>query len=111
VIDYTRDELTDTNERYDLVLDAAGKRKSSALKTQCQQAVKPDGTYVSVDDGRPRLVLDDLIMLNELVEARKLRPIIDSQYPLEQIVEAHSYVDKGHKKGNVVITITHDDAT
>ena len=61
--------------------------------------------FISVDDAMPRVRRDDLIQLRELAEAGKLRPVIDRRYPLERIAEAHRYVEQGHKKGNVVITI------
>jgi NADPH:quinone reductase-like Zn-dependent oxidoreductase len=76
-----------------------------------KKALTPDGRYLSVDDGTPKITVEHLILLKELVEAGKIRPVIDRCYPLEQIVEAHRYVDKGHKKGNVVITMEHDDQT
>jgi NADPH:quinone reductase-like Zn-dependent oxidoreductase len=109
VIDYTRENITNREAHYDLILDAVGKSKSSNFKTQCKQALTPTGKYVSVDQGSPKPDTEDLILLKELVEAGQFKPVIDSCYPLEQIVEAHRYVDKGHKKGNIVITVRHDD--
>ena len=61
--------------------------------------------YVSVDQGRPKLSREDLTLLGQLAEEGELKPVIDRCYPLERIAEAHRYVDRGHKKGNVVITL------
>ena len=80
-----------------------------AGKGECQEALTPDGIYVSVDDGSPKNSIEELTFLNELVETGKLKAIVDRSYPLEQIVEAHRYVDQGHKKGNVVITVDHNN--
>jgi NADPH:quinone reductase-like Zn-dependent oxidoreductase len=109
VIDYTQEDVTNRGELYDLIFDAVGKRKSSTYKTQCKKALTPNGKYISVDDGSPKLQREDLLLLKELVEAGQLKPVIDRCYPLEQIVEAHSYVDQGHKKGNVIITVKHNN--
>jgi len=105
VIDYTKEDFTNRGELYDFIFDAVGKRKRSKL--QCKKALTPNGKFISVDDGSPKLHIEDLVLLRELVEAGKIKPVIDRRYPLEQIVEAHRYVDKGHKKGNVVITLEH----
>jgi NADPH:quinone reductase-like Zn-dependent oxidoreductase len=106
VIDYTKEELTKSGEHYDLIFDAVGKRKSSKFKLMCKKELTPNGKYISVDDGTPRIHIEYLILLKELIETGKIKPVIDNCYPLEQIAAAHRYVDKGHKKGNVVITIT-----
>ncbi len=108
VIDYTKENVADSAELYDFVLDSVGERKSSNLKMQVKDSLTPNGKYISVDDGSPKAQVEDLIFLKELVEARHLKPVIDRSYPLEEMVEAHRYVDKGHKKGNVVITVAHD---
>jgi NADPH:quinone reductase-like Zn-dependent oxidoreductase len=105
VIDYTQEDGTQRGELYDLIFDAVGKSKSSPFKLQCKKALTPNGKYISVDDGSPKLHIEDLIFLKELVEAGQIKPVIDRCYPLEQMVEAHRYVDQGHKKGNVVITV------
>ncbi len=109
VIDYTKTDFASRGELYDFVFDAVGKRKSS--KFQGKRALTPNGKYISVDDGSPKLRVEDLALLTKLVEAGKIRPVIDRTYPLEQIVEAHRYVDQGHNKGNVVITVEHNHKT
>jgi len=113
VIDYTKEDFTKSGELYDFIFDAVpmvmANRKS--LKLQGKKALTPNGKYISVDDGTPKSHIEDFILLKELVESGKIKPVIDRTYPLEQIVEAHRYVDKGHKKGNVVITVEHNDKT
>ncbi len=109
VIDYTKADTMNKAEFFDLILDAVGKNKSSKLKEQCKNALTPNGKYISVDDRSPKMLIEDLNLLKNLVEEGKLKPVIDRTYLLEQIVEAHRYVDKGHKKGNVVITLEHNN--
>lgn len=110
VMDYTKEHIPREGKLYDLVFDAVGKRKTSRLKVACRQALAPGGRYISVSDGRPRWPASDLALITELVEAGKVKPVIDRRYPLEQIAEAHRYVEQEHKKGNVVVTIAHEDA-
>jgi NADPH:quinone reductase-like Zn-dependent oxidoreductase len=104
-IDYTTEDSIEGGERYDFILDAAGKRKSSPLKLQCRNALTQDGKYISVDDKIAKLRTECLVRLKEIIEAGHFRAVIDRCYPLEQIAEAHRYVDQGHEKGSVVITI------
>jgi NADPH:quinone reductase-like Zn-dependent oxidoreductase len=103
VIDYTREDFTQSGETYDIVFDAVGKLSS----VQGKKTVKPGGVYINVhadSDGGDKL--ENLLLLKDLIEAGKLKPVIDLIYPLEQIAEAHRYVGKGHKKGHVVITVS-----
>jgi len=111
VIDYTKEDLISRGEFYDFILDAVGKRKSSKLKSQCKKALTKNGKYTSVDDGIAKSLTEYLVLLNELIEAGRFKAVIDRSYPLEEIVEAHRYVEKGHKKGNVVITVVPNDKT
>ena len=105
VIDYTAADAVDHLERYDLVFDAVGEAKTSALKERSKTALTPNGTYLSVDKGSPKNYPEEYDLFNEMIAAGKLKAVIDRTYPLEQIAEAHRYVDGGHKKGNVVITV------
>ncbi len=102
-LDYTKDQPS-TLDRYDVVFDAVGRRKTSPIKEAAKHALTPAGRYISVDDSLPRFRREDLLRLQQLAEAGRLKPAIDRRYPLEQIAEAHRYVEQGHKKGNVVIT-------
>jgi len=100
VIDYTKADFTQREDRYDVIFDAVGKAPRSSKK-----ALAPNGNYVSILKLSAKEKREDLIFLRDLIEAGKIRPVIDRTYPLEKIVEAHRYVEKGHKKGNVVITV------
>jgi NADPH:quinone reductase-like Zn-dependent oxidoreductase len=105
VLDYTNDAVPPG--RYALVFDAVGRRKTSPLKTACQHALAPGGRFLSVDNGRPRFGREDLALLTDLAEAGAIKPVIDRSYPLDQVADAHRYVEEGHKRGNVVITVAH----
>lgn len=100
VIDYKKEDFTATGKRFNIILDAVGKTSKSASR----HLLKPGGKYVSVT-GSPKSAPDDLLVLNGLIESGKLAPVIDRKYTLEQIREAHTYVESFRKKGNVVIKI------
>jgi NADPH:quinone reductase-like Zn-dependent oxidoreductase len=122
VIDYTVEDFSDEGETYDIIFEAVDKSSFSA----CMRVLKEDGIYLNVTVPIPGLRMlwakmtsskklmlgenppekaEDLSFLKKLIEAGEIKPVIDRCYPLEQIVNAHRYVDKGHKKGNVAITV------
>ncbi len=101
VIDYTKEDFIKSNPVYDVVFNAVGKISGSSLK----KLLKENGTYLSVKSST-REDAKDLVFLKNLIESGKIKSVIDRYFPLEQIAEAHRYVEKGHKKGNVVISVT-----
>lgn len=105
VIDYTRDDFTRQAARYDAIVDAVGKRKSAAAMRNARDVLAPGGAIVSIDDGRPDVRSEDLLRIGMLADEEAIRAVIDRTYALGDIAEAHRYVDGGHKRGNVVITV------
>lgn len=101
VIDYTQEDIAAGGETYDMIFDAVGK----LAKSHARQALKKTGRYISVINAGGEETLEQLLFLNELIEAGQLKPVIDRCYPLEAMVEAHRYVEKGHKKGNVAVMV------
>jgi len=133
VIDYTKEDFTKSGQTFDIIFDTVAKSSFS----RCKGSLKQSGIYLTTFP-TPVLMLQmlwtskigskkaaflatglrplnerikDLIFLKELIEAGKIKSVIDRRYPLEQMAEAHRYVEKGHKKGNVVITVEHSDRT
>lgn len=108
VVDYTQEDFTARGERYDLIFDAVGKSSSS----KCKKALTSNGKFLTIMQGGPseseRARI--LIFLKGLVEAGKLKTVIDRCYPLEQIVEAHRYVESGEKRGNVIIVAAQNNS-
>jgi len=103
VIDYTQQDFTEGGETYDVVFDAVDKLSSARAK----RPLRKTGAYLNVhrDSGSGGWSPEDLVFLRELIEAGKVRAVIDRCYPLEEIVEAHRYVEQGHKRGHVVVTV------
>ncbi|MCB0662464.1 MAG: NAD(P)-dependent alcohol dehydrogenase [Saprospiraceae bacterium] len=105
VLNYKDPKAVEQLETYDYVLDAVGNSKSSELKEMSKNALAPNGKYISIDDGTPLTPKDAFMNLKKLAEQGKIQPVIDRMYPLDEIVEAHQYVEQGHKRGNVIITV------
>lgn len=103
LIDYTQKDFTKSGEDYDIIFDAVGKISPSKRK----KSLAKSGVYIDIlaMSNNHKLKVEDLHIIKELCETGKLRSVIDKCYPMEEIVDAHRYVDKGHKKGNVVITL------
>ena len=101
VIDYTKEDFSSREERYDVIFDTLAKFP----KSEYSKILKPNGTYVSMANLSTKESMDNLVSIKELVEKGEIKAVIDRCYPLEDMVEAHRYVDAGHKKGNVVITV------
>ncbi|HCM76296.1 MAG TPA: NAD(P)-dependent alcohol dehydrogenase [Cytophagales bacterium] len=100
IIDYTKNDPSKTEARFDIIFDAVGKITKSTYK----HVLKSGGKFVSVNN-TPKTNADDLLTLKHLIEEGKLITVIDRRYTLEQIREAHAYVESFHKKGNVVINV------
>jgi NADPH:quinone reductase-like Zn-dependent oxidoreductase len=124
VIDYTQEDFTQSDETYDVIFDAVGKHSFR----RCRGSLKPGGIYIETDLGFlwhvpvlalltrrlgdkrvtlpiPKYTKEDVLFLKELIEAGRYRAVVDRSYPLEQVVEATRYVERGQKTGNVVLTV------
>jgi NADPH:quinone reductase-like Zn-dependent oxidoreductase len=101
VIDYTKEDFSAGGAQYDAIFDAVGK----CTKEQRQRALKPNGAFASVASLNTKQQREEFTFLQPLIEAGKLRAVIDRSYPLAEMVEAHRYVDTGRKNGNVVIQV------
>ena len=101
VIDYTKEDFSATEERYDVIYDTVAKFP----KSQYSKVLAPNGTFVSMAKLDTKENMDNLIFIKELIEKGEIKAVIDRRFPLEQMVEAHRYVDTGRKKGNVVISV------
>ena len=104
VIDYTKEDFSSREERYDVIYDTLGKFP----KSKASKVLAPNGTYVTMAQLDSKQRMANLVFIKELAEAGEIKVVIDRCYPLEDMVEAHRYVDAGHKKGNVVISVRHN---
>lgn len=105
VIDYTKEDFSSVEERYDVIFDTVAKFP----KSKYSKVLAPGGRYLSIARLSTKENRESLLAIKELAEAGKIHAFIDRCYPLEEMVEAHRYVDTGRKRGNVVIRVEHDD--
>ncbi|MCP5102947.1 MAG: NAD(P)-dependent alcohol dehydrogenase, partial [bacterium] len=128
VIDYTKEDFTQNGETYDLIFDILGKSSFS----RCKGSLKENGRYLLASfkmkqlfqmlwtkiRGGKRVICalapdnaENLNFIKELVEAGKIKPVIDKRFPLEKTAGAHRYIEEGHKKGSIIITLEHSNKT
>jgi len=100
LIDYTEEDFTNKNDKYDVIYDAVMKLKPS----HCKNILNPGGKFLN-NTSLSKIEEKDFLLLKHLIETNKLKPVLDRIYSMEEIVEAHRYLDMGHKTGNVAITI------
>ena len=105
VIDYTKEDFASREERYDIIFDTVGKFP----KSKTSNILTPKGAYVPIARLDSKERMENLVFIKELIEAGEIKAVIDRCYPLERMVEAHRYVEAGHKKGNVIISVRHND--
>ncbi len=106
VIDYTLKGAEKQLSTYKYVLDAVGNSKTSILKEKSKKALNADGKYISIDTGVPQTPKSAFIQLRNYLATGKIKPVIDRIFPLEKMAEAHDYVELGHKRGNVIISMS-----
>lgn len=102
VIDYTREDFSAGGAQYETIFDTVGK----CSKSQAAKALVPGGAFVTIANLNTKQSIEELTYIHGLIEAGKIRAVIDRCYPLEQVIEAHRYVETGRKAGNVVIQVT-----
>ena len=105
VIDYTSQDVLAMGNRYDVVFAAVGGRYGPSSEAQFKSVIVPGGKYVTVDGWNPKLTRERLVEIRDLAATGALRPVIDRCYSLEELAEAHRYVETKRKRGNVVIEV------
>ena len=105
VLDYTVTDTVEEGVKFDFVLDSVGGWKTSKLKESCRRALKDRKKYISIDDGPLKLDSQRLMLIKKLTEEGHIKPVLDKIFSMEEIVEAHRYVEGGHKRGGVAVRI------